>query len=136
MPFHDKRELIFDADAIALIPERSPVSARRLYLPEGRPDGVRFRQAEGEVELLYGLGAGARSRTVQAESLAALLIAYGMRARLPLPRTATKGVAVRPDAVVLRLELAFAEPPEPLLPELQARPKPVPARPFAWKGVA
>jgi hypothetical protein len=74
--------------------------------PALRPSGVRFHPQQGEVEVLY---APNQSTRLTAERLGALLIAYCIRTRIPIPRQADKGVRIEAGAVILTFAMHYAK---------------------------
>ena len=112
----DRREIEFSAAAIVQAIGANPTVALGLGLPSSPPDAIGFLPAQNAMEVAYGSGAEQHSIPIAAGALAALLVAYCMRVRITLPKSASKSVRVVADAVVLQLRLEFDS-----LPKLDGR---------------
>ncbi len=99
MPISDRRELAFDAAAIAAIVASSQHAAQSLGLPRGPPRSVRFAPLSGQVALFYG--ANAEAVPIASGALGALLVAYCLRSRIRIPRLLDRSVRVDQEAAVL-----------------------------------
>jgi hypothetical protein len=85
--------------------------AARLGIPPGSVSGALPMPGQQAVRIRYGNGATAGERMVQAPEMAAILIAYCLGARVPLPRIAAKTVLVTGDGVTLEFLTILASPP-------------------------
>jgi hypothetical protein len=82
-------------------------------LPPSPPDGVRLVPEDSRIDVIYGLGAAARSIPLTVEALATLLIAYCIRALIPLPRFARKEVRIGARYVALVFHVEHRQAPAP-----------------------
>ena len=78
--------------------------------PHGLAEAVPL-PAEQAVRLRFGGGSEAVDRVVDAGEMAALLIAFCIGARIPLPRRASKTVTVTSAGVVLDFLVTLGSPP-------------------------
>jgi hypothetical protein len=108
MPVIDKREIEFDAEALLAAVVTSQRAAESFGLPGFPPTGVRFHPRVGTVDFLYGTSGALRAVNLKAEMVGALLIAYCIRARIPMPKKAEKGVHVQAQSVTLAFKTEFA----------------------------
>jgi hypothetical protein len=122
----DRREIAFDAAAIAAVLVRSTQMAGRIGLPAGAPKSINFDAKAGALNLTYG--DDDRASLVQPGPLSALLIAYCLRAKIKVPRHLARSIRVDQQAVALVFSETHLVPPESLLPE---RPE-APPRPTSW----
>jgi hypothetical protein len=90
----ERRELRFSTGALRHMIGWLLDTAPSHGLPSGPPVGVTLLPAENRVDVVYGQGETARPIPLQADALGALLIAYCIRARIPLRRVARKEVRV------------------------------------------
>ena len=104
MPALEHRTVEFDSPAIlhafAAVPRISEAFGLRL----GRIAGVEFQPDREAISVIDPDGASIAE--LRAESLAALLVAYCSRIKVPLPRFAQKSVEVTSRSVVLRVATA------------------------------
>lgn len=105
MTLLERRQIRFSAPAICDAIAASPGAACALGLPARRPDGVAFRPQETTLDVQFGTGPEHRTAAIGLPPLAALLLAFCVRARLPLPRRAAKSARITHDAVLLELGL-------------------------------
>jgi hypothetical protein len=90
----ERRELRFSAGALRRIIGGLLDTAPSRGLPSAPPVAVTLLPAENRVDVVYGQAEAARPIPLQADALGALLIAYCIRARIPLRRVARKEVRV------------------------------------------
>lgn len=112
MPIMDRREIEFDLDSLVSVIAASTRAAQGFGLPAMPPTAVRCRPRDGQVDVLYGDAKAPRSVNLDAESLGALLVAYCIRARIPMPRHCDKGVRVEAESVILAFRTVFKNPPQ------------------------
>jgi hypothetical protein len=129
----DRREIEFDTDALVLAISVSLRAAQGFGLPAMRPTGIRCYPRDGQVDVLYGSPEAPQAIRLEAEALGALLVSYCIRARIPMPRHADKGVRIEANAVVLAFRTAYTEAPAPETVDSTTRP---PASIKAWGWVA
>jgi hypothetical protein len=109
MPVIDTREIEFDAEALLAAVVTSQRAAESFGLPGFPPNGARFHPKLGTVDFLYGSAEAPRAVGLKAEMVGALLIAYCIRARIPMPRKADKGVHIKANSVSLAFKTEFAQ---------------------------
>jgi hypothetical protein len=114
VPALEHRTVEFDSPAIihalAAVPRMSQaLGLSRIARVEFQPDREAIRVIDPE---------GASVAELRAESLAALLVAYCSRIKVPLPRLGQKSVEITSRSVVLRV--ARASRPDQPLTELQS----------------
>jgi hypothetical protein len=107
MPVIDQREIEFDAEALLSAVVTSQRAAESFGLPGFPPNGVRFHPKLGTVDFLYGSSNESRAVGLKAEMVGALLVAYCIRARIPMPKKAEKGVHVKTHSVALAFKTEF-----------------------------
>ena len=83
----------------------------RLGLPPGIVTALEPLPARQALRVRAGTGATAVEREVEAPHMAAILIAYCLGARIPLPRVAAKTVAVVEDGLLLEFLTTLTNPP-------------------------
>lgn len=112
MPLRESREIAFGPASLCRVLGWTPGAALdAVGLPRGAvPCEARLLPAEGRVALAYP---GRGEVVVAADRLGALLLAYCVRARIPVMRRSTKTVRVTPEAVVLATAHEHAAPPDP-----------------------
>jgi len=103
----DQRQIHFSPDALVAAIAASPAAAAALGLPPLKPQSVRLLADAGKVDVVFQTSGGARSVGVALVPLAALLLAFCFRAKIPLPRKARKAARIEGDAVVLDLSLTL-----------------------------
>jgi hypothetical protein len=101
MPLTDRREIEFDAESLLRVVGESLRAAHGLGLPALRPTDVRFCPRDGVVSFLYDASQWPQAVRMTAEALGALLVSYCIRAGIPMPRRAEKGIRIAASAVVL-----------------------------------
>jgi hypothetical protein len=109
----DKREIEFDTEALLIVVATSQRAAESFGLPGFPPNDVRFDPKQGTVGFLYGSAQSQRSIYLTAEVVGALLVSYCIRARIPMPRKASKGVRVEGMSVILAFRTVFSPVPTP-----------------------
>jgi hypothetical protein len=60
-----------------------------------------------------------------------VLVSYCIRARIPMPRSADKGIRIEADAVILTFRTVFAKAPTPAGPDKTSR-APTPVKAWQW----
>jgi hypothetical protein len=123
----ERRELRFSAGAlrhmIGWLLQTQPSHG----LPSGPPVAVTLLPEENRIEVVYGEAPNARPIPLKADSLGALLIAYCIRARIPLRRVARKEVRVGSLYVALVFYVEHRQAPTKQVIEMPpAREPPVP----------
>ena len=126
MTIIDRREILFDADALTAVLACSGQMAGSIGLPSAAPREIHFDPQEGQVTLIYGLAGHAVP--VESAPLSALLIAYCLRAKIKVPRQVARGMRIEPRAVVLVFSATYPVPAENLTSE---RPE-QPPRSMSW----
>jgi hypothetical protein len=101
MPLIDRREIEFEADVLIAAVAASPKAAQSFGLPVLMPIRVRFYPKEGEVDFLFGSLQAPQAVRLKSDLVGALLVAYCLRIRIPMPKKASKGVQIEPDSVIL-----------------------------------
>ena len=109
----ERRELRFGPAALRRMIAWLLDSATAHGLPPTLPDGIELLPHDNRVDLVYGQGPAALPFALQAETLGMLLIAYCIRARVPLPRVAQKQVRVGAHYVALVFHLEHSQAPPP-----------------------
>jgi hypothetical protein len=102
----DRREIEFDAEALVVAIAVSTDATAASAHPTLRPSGVRLHPQQGEIEVLYATNPPTR---LSAERVGALLISYCVRARIPIPRQADKGVRIEAGAVILTFAMHYTK---------------------------
>jgi hypothetical protein len=131
MALTDRRELEFDAEALLLAVSVSSRAAQAFGLPAQMPTGVRLYPHEGRVDFLYGTAPAGQAVRLAAEPLGAVLVSYCIRARIPMPRNADKGIRIEADAVILSFRTVFARAPTPAGPDKTSG-APTPVKAWQW----
>ena len=127
----DRRELEFSATGIVKIICFSLKAAQGFGLPGLPPSGVRFHPINGRIEVMYGSSQSVQAVSLGAEALGALLVSYCIRAHIPMPRTADKGIRVEKSSVILAFRRTFKDLTAPQTSEAVSRPtEPVAA--WSW----
>jgi hypothetical protein len=122
----DRREILFDADALTAVLACSGQMAGSIGLPSVAPKTIHFDPEEGRVTLIYGLAGHAVP--VESGPLGALLIAYCLRAKIKVPRQFARSMRIEPQAVVMVFSATYLVPSEHLTAE---RPE-QPPRSMSW----
>ena len=112
MAITDRREIEFDLASLVSVVAASAKAAQGFGLPPMPPVGVRCRPRDGQVDVLYGNREAPQAVSLEAESLGALLVAYCIRARIPMPRHSDKGIRIEADSVILAFRTVFSRPPQ------------------------
>jgi hypothetical protein len=107
----DRREIEFDIPALVRVIASSLRAAQGFGLPGVPPTGVRCRPSEGELEILYGAGRTTQAVRIAAEAVGALLVAYCIRSRIPMPRQADKAIRIESHCVVLAFRVEYSDAP-------------------------
>ena len=115
MPLSDRREIAFDAAAVAAVVACSKRLARTIGLPTGAVKRVQFDPDAGRVILHHG--ANGHSVPIPPGPLGALLISYCIRAKIKIPRLSERRMRVDRDAVVLVFNTTYPVPVTGLTPE-------------------
>jgi hypothetical protein len=110
----------------------SPRAAQGFGLPALPPAGVRCYPHEGQVDVLYGTVQAPRAVRLPAEALGALLVAFCIRSRIPMPRHADKGIRIEADGVILAFRTQYADTPTPESADGSSR---IPVAIKAWTWV-
>jgi len=121
MAVAERREIEFSAEALCLAIGMSLRAAQGFGLPALRPTGVHLRPREGQIDVVYGTGPTQRAVPLAAEPLGALLVSYCLRARIPMPRRAEKGIRIGAKAVILAFKAICVAVPAPEAPDNTAR---------------
>ena len=106
-------------------------AAQGFGLPALRPNGARCYPKEGQVDVLYGTSQAPRAVRISAEALGALLVSYCIRARIPMPRRADKGIRIEANCVILAFRTQYAEAPVPESADSATR-TPVSIKAWTW----
>lgn len=104
MPALEHRTVEFDSPAILHAFAAVPRMSEALGLRLGRISRIEFRPEQEAISVIDP--AGTPVAELRAESLAALLVAYCSRIKVPLPRLGQKSVDVTSRSVVLRVATA------------------------------
>ncbi|HLB97301.1 MAG TPA: hypothetical protein VJK90_06535 [Acetobacteraceae bacterium] len=113
----ERRELRFSPGALQAMIGWSLGAASSHGLPPSSPDEVKLHPEENRIDLVYGRAAGKRSIPLKVEGLATLLIAYCIRALIPLPRIARKEVRIGARYVSLVFHVEHSQAPTPAVIE-------------------
>ena len=97
----DRREILFDAEALLTVLAGSPRAATALGLPPGAPQAVLFDPKAEAVRFIWSHNSKRQADSVDSTRLGALLVGFCLRLRVPLPRRAEKGIRVEAGLVVL-----------------------------------
>jgi hypothetical protein len=114
----ERRELRFSAGALRRIIGGLLATAPSHGLPSAAPVEVTLRPVENRVDVVYGRAEAARPIPLQVDALGALLIAYCIRARIPLRRVARKEVRVGPLYVTLMFYVEHPQVPAQKITEM------------------
>jgi hypothetical protein len=128
----DRREIEFDAAALVLAISASLRAAQGFGLPALPPTGVRYYPHEGQIDVIYGTDQTTRAVRLAAEALGALLVAFCIRTKIPMPRHADKGIRIEADCVILAFRTHYADAP---IAETADRATRIPAGIKAWTWV-
>jgi hypothetical protein len=109
----DRREIEFGAKVLVSAIAASLSKVDAIGLPAVRPSGVRFCPKEGLIEVLYDPSGMRQTVKVSAVSLGAFLVAYCIRARIPMPRLADKTIHINTNSIFLAFTTHYAEAPVP-----------------------
>ncbi len=126
----ERREVEFETEALITVLAGSPRAAAAFGLARGQPQAVIFEPASQSVRFVFPGGGHAHSVSLESARLAALLVGFCLRMRMPLPRRAEKSIRVEPGMVVLAFRIASRPNLLTLLPE-ERRAEGVPAQ-QAW----
>jgi hypothetical protein len=132
--FIERRTVEFSEDGILQVVDASLRAAGSFGLPSMPPDSVRLLPEEGKVAFGYG-GSGETVQWVsmEAEQLGALLVAYCIRMKVPLPRKGDKGVLVKAHTVLLTFQVHHAEATAPRVAEPSTI-RPAAVRSWSWRS--
>lgn len=119
MLIHDTREIAFDAGALVSVLSQSPQLARSLRIPAIPPEQASFNPDTCNVRLDYG--PHGQPVMVGHREMAALLIAYCLRARIRIPRNYKREVRIEATRAVLVFSDRVTPSPR-ILPEREAPP--------------
>jgi hypothetical protein len=109
----ERRELRFSPPALRAMLGWSFGAGSSQGLPPSPPDEINLLPEHNRIDLIYGHAAVARSVPLKLEALATLLIAYCIRALIPLPRIARKEVRIGARYVSLVFHVEHAQAPTP-----------------------
>lgn len=109
----ERRELRFSPNALQAMIGWSLGAASSHGLPPSSPDEIKLHPEENRIDLVYGRASGKRSIPLKVEGLATLLIAYCIRALIPLPRVARKEVRIGTRYVSLVFHVEHSQAPMP-----------------------
>jgi hypothetical protein len=107
--FVERRTIEFSERGVLQVVNASLRAASSFGLPSMLPDSVHLFPQEGRAAFRYGSGQTARSVLIDAEQLGALLLAYCIRKKVPLPRAAGKAVCIEANSVLLTFQLEHGE---------------------------
>jgi hypothetical protein len=129
MPNTDRREVGFNAEAMAMVVVHSRRAAQTMGLPIGTPTDIWFDPKVAEVTMFYGDSSA--QHVLHSARLSALLISYCVRAGIKIPRQLERSMRVDRDAVVLVFGTSCSTPPTTLALE-QARTVTAPRASMTW----
>jgi hypothetical protein len=109
----ERRELRFRPSALQATIGWSLGAAKSHGLPPSSPDEIKLHPAENRIDLIHGRATGKRSIALKVEGLATLLIAYCIRALIPLSRIARKEVRIGARYVSLVFHVEHTQAPTP-----------------------
>jgi len=121
MKIMDRREIEFDSRSVVKAITTSPKAAHGFGLPGLTPTGVRFNPKEGSVDVIYGTEHAARAVSLSAEALGAILVSYCVRTRIPMPKSADKGIRIEAGSAILAFRVRLNEAPSPETAESASR---------------
>jgi hypothetical protein len=113
----ERRELRFSPASLQAMIGWSLGAASSHGLPPSAPDEVKLLPAESRIDIVYSRGTGVRLIPLTVEALATLLIAYCIRALIPMPRIARKEVRIGARYVSLVFHVEHSQTPAPELIE-------------------
>ena len=131
--FVERRTIEFSEAGVLQVVNTSPRAAGAFGLPSVPPAGVRFLPQEGNIVFGYGKGDTARWISIEAEQLGALLLAYCIRKKVPLPRRGDKGVIIKGNSVLLMFQVQHAEATAPEVAE-PSNIQPASVRVWSWRS--
>lgn len=99
MAIKERRTLGFDAQEIVNAIKMVPQIASAIGLPSTNIMGVEFEPEAGLIKFHYDDG----ERTLSAEPIAAVLVAYCLRLNIPLPRYSEKSMEITTEEVMLTM---------------------------------
>lgn len=111
MPLTDRREIEFDAEALATVAASSLRAAGFLGLRNAPLDDVGFHPDEQGIDFFYGKDRYREAIRLNAKAIGALLITYCILAKIPTPKSADKSIRVEPKSVILTFRLHFPKAP-------------------------
>jgi hypothetical protein len=103
----DRREIEFDGNALISVIAGSLQRAQAIGLPPLRPISIGFSPRSREISVEYETHAVA----VASDRLGALLVAYCVRARIPISRRADKDIRIGAGSVFLTFATHFSDVP-------------------------
>ncbi len=124
MTIRDLRSIEVDRAGLSDAVSRCRKVATSLGLPEGPVKAIGLNQASNEVEFTIGAGVDFKSTVLPSGALGALVLAYLIAVRVPVPKQATKSISVIEQGVKLTFEF------------LMNTPAPAPPKPFALPASA
>lgn len=104
MAVSEHRSVEFDSSMLLQAFAAVPRMSGALGLPVGRMGRIDFQPDQAAISVLDKTGVPIAE--LRAETLAALLVAYCSRIKIPLPRTGRKTIGITSRSVVLRLATA------------------------------
>jgi hypothetical protein len=107
----DRHEIEFSAKLLVSAIAASLHTVDGIGLPPLRSSGVRFCPTEGLVEVQYD--PPQKAIQVLSVSLGAFLVAYCIRARIPMPRLADKIIHIQANSIIVAFTTLYAEAPAP-----------------------
>lgn len=113
----DQRQIRFSPAALIAAIGMSPSAAAALGLPPLKPHAVRLLADSNRIEVLFHTSGGFRSVALELLPVAALLLSFCFRAKIPLPRKARKAARIDGEMLVLDFSLDFQPDLEGLRPE-------------------
>jgi hypothetical protein len=132
--FVERRTIEFSARGVLQVVHTSLRGAAAFGLPTMPPDDVRLLQQAGKVAFRYGSGETAQWVSIGAEQLGALLLAYCVRTKVPLPRRGDKEVLIKSHSVLLTFQVQHAEATAPEVPEPRTLRPAAAVRAWSWRS--
>nr|WP_294525849.1 hypothetical protein [uncultured Rhodopila sp.] len=126
MPIVDQRRIAFDVGALRDILDYLPQAARSVGLPGNDPTAIVIDGSGKAVRFAFG----DHVVTLGAEKLAALLIAYCIRAGISIPRQMQRSVNFSQETIMLVFLTEYLAAPFPTFSPKQSGPP----RGFLWNG--
>ena len=120
MPLSEKRELSFGPLAICTAFGSAAALARSMGLPPGAPIAIHFTADGSGIVLSWGEGTEV---SLPSDKLAAFLVAFCIRTRIPMPRGAEKTLRLEGGMAVLCLALTHDVLPEVVKVPASSSPK-------------